>query len=68
MPSLNSYQYQLFHIDLLLENVLPDKENLFSLPKWAEYLDNEFKRKIILTKYFDIPDTKIFLENLKFVV
>ncbi|MCK4764417.1 MAG: DEAD/DEAH box helicase [Candidatus Aminicenantes bacterium] len=58
----------LARFEALLGKALGRRESVFEFSKWGDYLPKEFKKKILLYDYFDLPGTKAFLDNLSIKV
>ncbi len=50
--------------EAIIDKALKRRESVFDFGKWGRCLPGEFKKKMLLLDYFDIPGTKKYLDAL----
>ena len=49
----------------ILGKALSKRESSFEISKWGEFLTKEFKKKMLMLDYFDIPGTREYLDKIE---
>lgn len=64
---INDLKLSIDNFETLLDKVMQNKTKNFNYSKWGSFLDDKFKKKLLLNSYFDILKTKEYLNNIKIV-